>query len=317
MTQPAGLLPAEAAPLLLRFISGKYKGGEFPVPVGARVVIGRAANVDVVLVEDLVSRRHAEFEHQGDCVLLRDLDSTNGTFVNGERIRERVLEDKDRVLIGTSILKLVFSEGLRTTPASAQRRLADLERSRGTARAPRMAGELEEIPLADLLQLLSNARKNGCLRVRGAAAFGKIHLAEGRVVHAELVHAPGLHPRKAFFRLLCTAQGRFSLEEPESLDFAGPLSHSAEELLMEAMREHDELAQLASRLPNAGARFVVPSPLKAPLEELEESELELMRAALIAPSYAGLLDRRPEPDLEIGRVVIQLLERGYLGVAAR
>ena len=45
--------------LALRFISGKYQGGEFPLIEGQEIVIGRSSDLDMVLVEEMVSRRHA------------------------------------------------------------------------------------------------------------------------------------------------------------------------------------------------------------------------------------------------------------------
>ncbi|MEP6865841.1 MAG: FHA domain-containing protein, partial [Deltaproteobacteria bacterium] len=44
----------------LRFISGKYQGGEFPLRMNREIIIGRSSDLDMVLVEDMVSRRHAK-----------------------------------------------------------------------------------------------------------------------------------------------------------------------------------------------------------------------------------------------------------------
>src|SRR5688500_18817076 len=93
--------------LALRFISGKYQGGEFPLHDDQEVVIGRSSELDMVLVEELVSRRHASIVVRGGVVTIEDLGSTNGTFVNGERVQKTTLHEGDRVLVGTSILKVV------------------------------------------------------------------------------------------------------------------------------------------------------------------------------------------------------------------
>ena len=42
----------------LRFISGKYQGGEYPLKLDKQIVIGRSSELDMVLVEDMVSRKH-------------------------------------------------------------------------------------------------------------------------------------------------------------------------------------------------------------------------------------------------------------------
>ncbi|HOU92273.1 MAG TPA: FHA domain-containing protein, partial [Polyangiaceae bacterium] len=98
-------LPGANRPLALRFISGKYQGGEFPLEEGKEIVVGRSSELDMVLVEEMVSRRHARILMKEGAITIQDLGSTNGTFVNGEKIRRASLREGDRVLIGTSILK--------------------------------------------------------------------------------------------------------------------------------------------------------------------------------------------------------------------
>jgi pSer/pThr/pTyr-binding forkhead associated (FHA) protein len=78
---------------------------------GAVVQIGRAPGCDIVLDDRNVSRRHAEIRRRGPVVVLIDLDSTNGTIVNGRRVREHPLADGDRITLGNS--RLTFER--RTT----------------------------------------------------------------------------------------------------------------------------------------------------------------------------------------------------------
>ncbi|HEY5956620.1 MAG TPA: FHA domain-containing protein, partial [Polyangiaceae bacterium] len=97
--------------LSLRFISGKYEGGEFPLEDGKDIVVGRSSELDMVLVEEMVSRKHAKITVLRSKISIEDLGSTNGTFVNGERIQHAELHEGDRILIGTSILKVVADAG--------------------------------------------------------------------------------------------------------------------------------------------------------------------------------------------------------------
>ena len=72
---------------------------------GEPIGIGRdRANV-IRLDDDRVSRAHAEIELRGDGCVLRDLGSTNGTWIRGERVDERPLTDGDRVLLGHHVLE--------------------------------------------------------------------------------------------------------------------------------------------------------------------------------------------------------------------
>src|SRR5690348_18284645 len=94
----------------LRFISGKYQGGEFPLRMNREIIIGRSSDLDMVLVEDMVSRRHAKITSTDAEVYIQDLGSTNGTFVNGEKISRSRLNEGDRILVGTSIMKVVGAD---------------------------------------------------------------------------------------------------------------------------------------------------------------------------------------------------------------
>lgn len=83
---------------------------------GARIVlgaepaiIGRLPECTVVLNDPNVSRRHAEVRRRGSEVVVVDLESTNGTRVNGLPVREQVLHDGDEVTVGTSSLRFETS----------------------------------------------------------------------------------------------------------------------------------------------------------------------------------------------------------------
>ena len=78
-------------------------GRRYPIdqPV---VVLGRAPGCDITLDDRNVSRRHAEVRRRGPVVVLVDLESTNGTIVNGRRIREHPLADGDHITLGNSRL---------------------------------------------------------------------------------------------------------------------------------------------------------------------------------------------------------------------
>ena len=159
--------------LALRFISGKYQGGEFPLEDNREIIVGRSSDLDMVLVEEMVSRRHARIQLVGGSVNIDDLGSTNGTFVNGERVTHAELQEGDRVLIGSNILKVVSTDG-QSPPSEAMEQQAQMNRAqRTTGGDARMSGNLEEIPLPDLLQLFGSSRKTGTLVVTSQERVGR------------------------------------------------------------------------------------------------------------------------------------------------
>lgn len=95
-----------------------------PLPVGVSVV-GRGAGAHIVLSDDLVSRRHAEFRVDGARVVVVDLGSANGVYVNSRRIQdEAALKDGDVVTIGRSQLRIRTQAAMAAASAVALRKPA-------------------------------------------------------------------------------------------------------------------------------------------------------------------------------------------------
>jgi two-component system cell cycle response regulator len=78
-----------------------------------RTIIGRGGKAHIRLIDDGISREHAEIVVQGSEVLLHDLGSTNGTFCNGVKVDTKPLADGDKILVGsTTILKFTYHDNL-------------------------------------------------------------------------------------------------------------------------------------------------------------------------------------------------------------
>lgn len=120
----------------LRFTAGRFKGGEFPLRPNREFTIGRGSEYDMVLDEDMVSRRHAKIATLHGQIVLQDLKSTNGTFVNGERITLVRLKPGDKVLIGTSIMEVVETDRSQPGGAAATRELASVVQTMGPPSQP-------------------------------------------------------------------------------------------------------------------------------------------------------------------------------------
>jgi pSer/pThr/pTyr-binding forkhead associated (FHA) protein len=108
-----------AAPTLASMLvrSGGLKGTRYPIKVPV-INIGRADYNDLVLPDDSVSTSHAKLQRREDVWVLSDLGSTNGTFVDGERIEgESVLSPGATIRFGE--LSLLF-EPATSEPAGAK-----------------------------------------------------------------------------------------------------------------------------------------------------------------------------------------------------
>jgi pSer/pThr/pTyr-binding forkhead associated (FHA) protein len=304
---------SEAVQWALRFISGKYQGGEFPLRPHREIVIGRSSELDMVLVEDMVSRKHAKITTDDKTVSIQDLGSTNGTFVNGEKIRKVELKDGDRILIGTSIVKLVYVDGENTNGLSeteARSRMAVTANRRPPTKS--MSGSIEEIPLPDLLQLLSTSRKSGVLLLRSDGGVGKLYMRKGQIYFASIDDSFNMGPRKAIFRMLTWTQGFFELEPPDERAVLEELQDSTEGLLMEGMRQLDEYQVVSQKLPPLTAAITIPRPLEPKLRDLGPEELDVFQAALSADTLRTLFDESSLTDLTVAEKLKTLLDRGYV-----
>jgi pSer/pThr/pTyr-binding forkhead associated (FHA) protein len=100
-------LPADLAPPG-RYLSLEGSADRLLVALGdAATHIGRGLAADLRLDDERVSRRHAMLVRRGAEVLLLDDRSSNGTFVNGERIVEAELHDGDLISVGPVALRYV------------------------------------------------------------------------------------------------------------------------------------------------------------------------------------------------------------------
>ena len=298
-------------PYLLRFISGKYQGGEFPLAGDRAIVVGRSSDLDMVLVEDMVSRKHARIAVQSDGVWIEDLGSTNGTFVNGEKVNRSRLKEGDRILIGTSILKLVAGDGLGDS-TDVKRQLENVAAARRTNQTRSMSGSIEEVPLPDLLQLFSTSKKNGVLIVRTEDDVGKIYLRKGEVVFAVINEVEEIPPLKSIYRMLSWSSGHFDLDPPEDRVFPTEIALSVQEILMEGIRHLDEFNRIRTELPSLTTRLVLDLPFKARLRNLTGDELDMLELALQYGRLDVVLNKSKKTDHDTLEAVLTMIKAGYL-----
>ncbi len=293
--------------LALRFISGKFQGSEYALTDSGEMLVGRSGDVQIVLSEDMVSRRHARIAYDSQRITIEDLGSTNGTFVNGEKIKRADLKEGDRVLIGSSIFKVVQAE----TSGGVPRKRAE-EVGLGRTQARTMTGALEEIPLPDVLQLLGSSKKTGILVIQSGQGVGRIRLRKGSIIHAAIDGLDTVVPIKCAYRILAWTHGTFSLEAADESPVPGEIDLAVHELLMEGLRQMDEYNHLSPSLPDMNARILVPLPLLPPLCDLTQVELDTFQIAMNDPTLGSVLNKSAVSDLDAARAILRLISGGYL-----
>src|SRR5438552_3319748 len=81
---------------------------DYPLKDG-ETLIGRGPHCDIVLTDDSISRNHARIVIRGDSFVVADLGSSNGTYCNGEPVKEQQITGDERLLFGS--VEAVVSRG--------------------------------------------------------------------------------------------------------------------------------------------------------------------------------------------------------------
>ncbi len=164
-----------------------------------RVAIGRHESNELQLESRTVSNYHAEILNENGRLTLRDLGSTNGTFVNDERIREHCVASGDRIRIGSHVLIVQ-----RQAPVSKYERLMRVPRD-PDAFGPGTTGRIvsiptasndnqktlqlggpHDLPLSDLLKILTvNNTHSVLLTLTHKDEQARVWIRKGRIVHAQ------------------------------------------------------------------------------------------------------------------------------------
>jgi pSer/pThr/pTyr-binding forkhead associated (FHA) protein len=98
-------------PYGIRIRSGVEEGELYPLFENREITVGRSPTNNIFIRDKNVSRIHCQIVVTGEGVTLTDLQSTNGTFVNEQRVGEANLKPGDEVRIGTTLLQLEETEG--------------------------------------------------------------------------------------------------------------------------------------------------------------------------------------------------------------
>lgn len=94
----------------LRGKTGSHAGELLPMPATGRAVVGRSQNCDMVLAGSHVSRQHAELYFQSGKLHVKDLGSSNGTYLNRKKVQEAVVKPGDELRFDTLVFQVEAPE---------------------------------------------------------------------------------------------------------------------------------------------------------------------------------------------------------------
>jgi pSer/pThr/pTyr-binding forkhead associated (FHA) protein len=152
--------------IVLKVTAGSAAGSERVFAPGASATIGRSEDADLPIQDGKISRHHCRIEFVDGRWTLKDLDSRNGTWVSGKRIKEHALSDGETFVVGGSV-----PVSVRLTAPSGKRVVFPPKRGEDAAPAPapvpdplpELKGPLAALPGTSLgeLKILEQARPLG------------------------------------------------------------------------------------------------------------------------------------------------------------
>ncbi|MCB1837049.1 MAG: FHA domain-containing protein [Alcanivoracaceae bacterium] len=104
---------------VLRAKTGSLAGQAFAIPASGRAILGRSQNCDIIIPGTHVSRQHAELYFQSGKLHVKDLGSSNGTFVNRKKIDDSVVNPGDEVRFDTLVFQVEAPGGQAPAPDDA------------------------------------------------------------------------------------------------------------------------------------------------------------------------------------------------------
>lgn len=104
-----------SSPIFMNFeiaiVKGKWAGLRKLLTPNGQITIGREPTTcDFIIDDPLLSRKHCTIESNGQFVKLKDLNSRNGTFVNGQKVQEYTITSNDEIKLGHHILQLLTAK---------------------------------------------------------------------------------------------------------------------------------------------------------------------------------------------------------------
>jgi hypothetical protein len=144
--------------------------------------------------------------------------------------------------------------------------------------------------------------------------IGKIHLDKGTVIHASIGEL-NLGALKSAFRMLHWTRGSFELVgASDDMPVENRLELGVQEILMEGLRQLDELQEMQHKLPDKAERLVIPSRMTAQLRNLTPVEIDVWQSIWNSSDLQAVLDSSAASDLDTSRAIVKLVGEGYVNV---
>jgi hypothetical protein len=282
-----------------------------------RVAVGRHPSNDIQLRSRRVSNYHAEILSEVEGLFVRDLGSTNGTYVNEESVRRRKLETGDCIRIGgfTLVVRLVprsdadrAENGESTSERFSVGTVGEILPFRGQAASIEGSREGTDTTLPELLTEISRRSRSALVILRIEQEQGRIYFREGAILHCE--HG-GARRQKALYRLLALERGTYEIHDLPATPVPQTIEEGTDNLLMEGMQQLEALDKLNAKLPPMMCELALNESCGVPVNTLTADEIEIYQQLIRYRRVARVLDESEVTDFMVLLLTHALLQKGF------
>ena len=284
-----------------------------------RVAVGRHPSNDIQLRSRRVSNYHAEILSEVEGLFVRDMGSTNGTYVNDVVVRRKRLSSGDCIRIGgfTLVVCLVpRSDGLEEGARSANESfpigtVGSILPFRGQPSSLDERRALRERPdttLPELLTELSHRSASALVTIRIQQEEGRIYLREGAVIHCE--HG-AVRRQKALYRLLALQRGTYEIHELPSAAVPQTIHEATDNLVVEGMQQLEALDKVSAKLPPLMYEVALNESCPTAVNTLTADEVEIYQQLIRYQTVARVLDESEVTDFMVLLLCHGLLQKGF------
>lgn len=280
-----------------------------------RVSVGRHHTNDVQLRSNRVSNYHAEILNEVDGLMLRDMGSTNGTYINDESVRLQRIKTGDRIRIGNFQITVrliprgrVASEIANPFSVGTIGNILPFQRNVSATHLTVSRDRLDTT-LPELLLELASHNTTAMVLIRNQNEVGRIYVDSGQIVHCE---KGAVRKAKALHRVLAQQKGRYEiLEFPTDASVPTTIAGETELIVLEAMQQIEALERLTSQLPPMVYEIVLDEDCSKPINMLSPDEIETYQYLVRYETIVKVMEESPFTDFTVLRLIHGLLARGF------
>ncbi len=299
-------------------LKGAQRGREYNI-IGDVIRIGKADDNDIVLNDDTVSRSHCEILDDGRGYLLRDLGSTNGSFLDGAEVREAYVRAGSVITVGTLQLKFQpFEERIEILPSESER----LGEMVGRSLVMReIFGLIERVAPTEATVLIEGETGTGkdmvarTIHELSRRSEGPFIVVDCGAVASNLIESELFgHEKGAYTGATNTRQGAFELANGGTifLDELGELSMELQPKLLRVLEQREIRRVGGNRTMRVDIRVLAATKqdLRAQIEKGKFREDLYFRLAVVPMTMPALRERREDIPLMVAEFARRFSQGG-------